>query len=232
VRSLCRRDVVAGHEFAIGDDGLAGVYLSAMRAKLPPGYDRLVSGNPVPRFPAGFDWGVATAAYQIEGAVAEGGRGVSVWDTFCRKPGAVRDSHTGDVAVDHYRRWEQDLGLLADLGVTAYRFSIAWPRVQPDGKGPANQAGLDFYSRLADGLLARGIRPVPTLYHWDLPQPLEDEGGWLAQGYGQAVRRLCRDRGRAARRPGRSLDHAERAVRRHRSRLRARHARAGQGADA
>ncbi|HKR71404.1 MAG TPA: family 1 glycosylhydrolase, partial [Streptosporangiaceae bacterium] len=133
----------------------------------------------MPAFPAGFEWGVATAAYQIEGAVAEDGRGESIWDTFCRQPGVIRDGDTGEVACDHYHRWAKDVALMADLGVTAYRFSIAWPRVQPGGRGPANQPGLDFYERLTDALLAAGITPVPTLYHWDLPQPLEDEGGWL-----------------------------------------------------
>jgi len=135
----------------------------------------------MPRFPGDFAWGVATSAYQIEGAVTEDGRGESVWDAFCRKPGVIRDGHTGDVAADHYHLWNVDIGLMAELGLTAYRFSIAWPRVQPLGKGPANEPGLDFYDRLADALLARGISPVPTLYHWDLPQPLEDEGGWLAR---------------------------------------------------
>ncbi len=135
----------------------------------------------MPLFPAGFQWGVATSAYQIEGAVHEGGRGESVWDTFCRQPQAIRDGHTGDVATDHYHRWATDVALMADLGLTAYRFSIAWPRVQPGGAGPVNQAGLDFYDRLADALLAAGITPVPTLYHWDLPQPLEAAGGWLSR---------------------------------------------------
>lgn len=135
----------------------------------------------MPRFPDGFTWGVATSAYQIEGAVAEDGRGESIWDTFCRKPGAIRDGQTGDVAADHYHRWPEDIALMADLGVSAYRFSIAWPRVQPQGTGPANRAGLDFYDRLTDALLARNIAPMPTLYHWDLPQPLEDAGGWLAR---------------------------------------------------
>jgi beta-glucosidase len=135
----------------------------------------------ISRFPGDFAWGVATSAYQIEGAVTEDGRGDSVWDVFCRKPGVIRDGHTGDVAADHYHLWNIDIGLMAELGLTAYRFSIAWPRVQPLGKGPANEAGLDFYDRLADTLLARGISPVPTLYHWDLPQPLQDEGGWLAR---------------------------------------------------
>jgi beta-glucosidase len=140
-----------------------------------------MAGVAMPRFPGDFVWGVATSAYQIEGAVAEDGRGDSVWDTFCRRPGVIRDGHTGDIAADHYHLWEQDVGLMAELGVTAYRFSIAWPRVQPDGKGPASEAGLDFYDRLTDALLARGITPVPTLFHWDLPQPLEDDGGWLTR---------------------------------------------------
>jgi beta-glucosidase len=135
----------------------------------------------MPPFPPGFAWGVATAAYQIEGAVAEDGRGDSVWDVFCRKPGAIRNGDTGDVADDHYHRWPEDVELMAGLGVTSYRFSIAWPRVQPDGQGPANTAGLDFYDQLTDALLARGITPVPTLFHWDLPQQLEDNGGWLAR---------------------------------------------------
>ena len=133
----------------------------------------------MPRFPDGFRWGVATAAYQIEGAVAAGGRRDSIWDTFCRRPGAIRDGHTGDVAADHYHRWPEDIALMERLGVGTYRFSIAWPRVQPDGTGPACEAGLDFYDRLTDELLSRGITPLPTLYHWDLPQPLEDAGGWL-----------------------------------------------------
>jgi beta-glucosidase len=136
----------------------------------------------MPRFPADFAWGVATSAYQIEGAVAEDGRGESVWDVFCRKPDVIAGGENGDVAADHYHRWRTDVGLMADLGLNAYRFSIAWPRVQPDGKGPANQAGLDFYDRLADALLAAGITPVPTLFHWDLPQPLQDQAdGWMAR---------------------------------------------------
>jgi beta-glucosidase len=137
------------------------------------------AAEPMPRFPAGFYWGVSTASYQIEGAVDEDGRGVSVWDTFCRRPGAIADGQTGAVATDSYHRWREDVALLAGLGATAYRFSIAWPRVQPDGRGAVNPAGLDYYDRLTDALLAAGITPVPTVYHWDLPQPLEDEGGWL-----------------------------------------------------
>ncbi|GAA3441753.1 GH1 family beta-glucosidase [Planomonospora venezuelensis] len=128
-----------------------------------------------------FLWGTATASYQIEGAVAEDGRSPSIWDTFSREPGRVRDGHTGDAACDHYHRWPEDLALMAGLGVGSYRFSIAWPRVQPGGRGPANQAGLDFYDRLVDGLCEKGIVPAATLFHWDLPQSLQDEGGWLAR---------------------------------------------------
>src|SRR4051812_48093050 len=129
-------------------------------------------------FPEGFRWGTATASYQIEGAVTEDGRGPSIWDTFSHTPGKVLNGDTGDVAVDHYHRLEEDLGHLAALGVGAYRFSVAWPRIQPTGSGPVHRAGTDFYSRLVDGLLERGIAPVATLYHWDLPQALEDAGGW------------------------------------------------------
>lgn len=132
-------------------------------------------------FPGGFLWGAATAAYQIEGAVRDGGRGVSIWDTFSHAPGHVVNGDTGDVACRHYERVEEDLDLMGDLSLGAYRFSVAWPRVQPDGKGPANQQGLDFYKGLVSGLRERGIVPVATLYHWDLPQPLEDEGGWTVR---------------------------------------------------
>ena len=121
-------------------------------------------------FPAGFTWGVATAAYQVEGAWNEGGRGLSIWDTFCRQPGKVHNGDTGDVADDHYHRWAEDVAIMAELGVNAYRFSISWPRVLPAGKGAVNPAGLDFYDRLVEALLARGITPYVTLYHWDLPQ--------------------------------------------------------------
>jgi beta-glucosidase len=133
-------------------------------------------------FPPDFVWGVATSAYQIEGAVAEGGRGPSIWDTFSHTPGAVDNDDTGDVACDHYHRWREDLDLMVDLGIASYRFSVAWPRVMPDGR-TVNQEGLDFYRRLVDGLLERGIRPLMTLYHWDLPQSLDvgDTGGWLSR---------------------------------------------------
>ncbi|MFG2145090.1 glycoside hydrolase family 1 protein [Streptomyces sp. NPDC048696] len=130
------------------------------------------------RFPPGFLWGAATSAYQIEGAVAEGGRTPSIWDTFCRTPGKVSGGDSGDVAVDHYHRWRDDVRLMADLGLGAYRFSVSWPRVQPTGRGPAVQRGLDFYRALVDGLLEQGIQPSLTLYHWDLPQELEAAGGW------------------------------------------------------
>jgi beta-glucosidase len=133
--------------------------------------------GPLP-FPDGFAWGAATASYQIEGAVAEGGRGPSIWDTFSHTPGKVAGGHNGDVADDHYHRYRQDVGLLAELGASHYRFSIAWPRLQPEGRGRLNPAGLDFYGRLVEALLAAGIQPWVTLYHWDLPQALEDAGGW------------------------------------------------------
>ncbi|MGA4841773.1 GH1 family beta-glucosidase [Streptomyces sp. G45] len=126
----------------------------------------------------GFLWGAATAAYQIEGAVREDGRTWSIWDTFSHTPGKVHGGDTGDVACDHYHRWREDVRLMADLGLGAYRFSVAWPRVQPTGRGPAVQRGLDFYRALVDELLAHGITPMVTLYHWDLPQDLETGGGW------------------------------------------------------
>ncbi len=124
------------------------------------------------QFPADFVWGVATSSYQIEGAVAADGRGESIWDRFCARPGAIADGSSGAGACEHYARWEQDLDLMSWLGVGAYRFSIAWPRVLPAGRGAVNARGLDFYDRLVDGLLERGITPAATLYHWDLPQCL------------------------------------------------------------
>jgi beta-glucosidase len=130
-------------------------------------------------FPDGFLWGVATSAYQIEGAVAADGKGSSIWDTFTHEPGRIHAGDTGDVAADHYHLLDADLDLMARLELQAYRFSIAWPRVQPDGKGAFNAKGLDFYRRLLDGLARRGIEPMVTLYHWDLPQALDDDGGWL-----------------------------------------------------
>ncbi len=133
------------------------------------------------RFPDGFLWGTATASYQVEGAVGEDGRGPSIWDTFSHTPGKVYRGDTGDIACDQYHRLEEDLDLMVDLGVRAYRFSVAWPRIQPEGSGPANQKGLDYYRRLVDGLRSRSIEPMLTLYHWDLPQALEDRGGWTSR---------------------------------------------------
>lgn len=132
-------------------------------------------------FPPGFLWGVSTSAYQIEGALDADGRGRSIWETFAERPGAIERGEDASVACDHYHRYREDLALIRDLGVGSYRFSIAWPRIQPTGSGPVNRAGLAFYERLVDGLLEAGIRPFPTLYHWDLPQALEDKGGWAAR---------------------------------------------------
>lgn len=130
-------------------------------------------------FPEGFLWGSATASYQIEGAVREGGRGESIWDRFSHTPGRTPGGETGDVACDHYHRYRDDVGLMKKLGLAAYRFSVSWPRILPEGRGEVNQEGMDFYRFLIDELLSNGIQPVVTLYHWDLPQRLQDRGGWL-----------------------------------------------------
>ena len=133
-------------------------------------------------FPADFAWGVATGAYQVEGAVAEDGRKPSIWDTFCQVPGRIADGTSGEIACDHYHRYESDVKLMAELGVKHYRFSLAWPRILPDGRGAVNEKGLDFYKRLIDCLGAHGITPHATLYHWDCPQALEDEyGSWRSR---------------------------------------------------
>jgi len=138
-----------------------------------------VTGDPsTPALPPGFELGVATAAYQIEGAARADGKGASIWDTFTAREGAILDGSDGGVACDHYHRYAEDVALMAGLGVDAYRFSFAWTRIQPDGSGPPNPAGLDFYDRLIDALLEAGVAPTPTLLHWDLPQALEGEGGW------------------------------------------------------
>jgi beta-glucosidase len=137
-------------------------------------------------FPEGFLWGVATAAYQVEGAAQEDGRGPSIWDSFSHTPGKTFHGDTGDIACDQYHRLEADLDLLVELGIPAYRFSVAWSRVMPSGRGVINQAGLDYYQRLVEGLLRRGITPMLTLYHWDLPQALQDEGGWTRRDTAQA----------------------------------------------
>ena len=129
-------------------------------------------------FPDDFVWGVATSAFQIEGAAASDGKGPSIWDSFCRQPGVIADQSNGDIACDHYQRWSTDLDLIASLGVDAYRFSVSWPRVRPTGSGAWNEQGLAFYERLVDGLLSRGIKPFLTLNHWDLPEALQTNGGW------------------------------------------------------
>lgn len=131
------------------------------------------------KFPDDFTWGVAAAAYQIEGAARGDGKGLSVWDTFCRQPGKVLDGHSGDVACDHYHRFREDVAMMKSLGVRAYRFSISWPRVIPAGTGAVNERGLDFYEQLVDELLAAGIQPWATLFHWDYPHALFCRGGWL-----------------------------------------------------
>jgi beta-glucosidase len=151
------------------------------------GYHRLVNTSPdfdtdptrlAQPFPADFTWGFAASAYQIEGAAAEDGRGPSIWDTFARRPGTIADGSTGDVACDHYHRYRDDARLMADLGARAYRFSVSWPRVIPGGVGAVNQRGLDFYQRLVDALLDAGVQPLINLFHWDLPQALQDRGGF------------------------------------------------------
>jgi beta-glucosidase len=153
------------------------------------------------QFPEGFVWGAATAAYQIEGGVREGGRGESIWDRFSHTPGKVRNGDTGDVACDHYHRWPEDIGIMRELGLDAHRFSVAWPRILPSGRGQRNEQGLDFYDRLVESLLEAGIEPWITLYHWDLPQALEDEGGWANRAtidafaeYADAITRRVGDR--------------------------------------
>jgi beta-glucosidase len=148
-------------------------------------------------FPPGFVFGSATASYQIEGAAKEDGRGPSIWDTFSHTEGKVWNGDTGDIADDHYHRLDEDLDLMSGLGLEAYRFSIAWPRIQPTGRGPANAKGVEFYTRLVDGLLTRGIRPIATLYHWDLPQALEDEGGWANRAIAFAFADYARIMGEA-----------------------------------
>jgi beta-glucosidase len=147
-------------------------------------------------FPSDFLWGAATSAYQIEGAVAEDGRGASIWDTFAATPGKVRNGDNGAIACDSYHRYSQDIARMRELGLDAYRFSIAWPRVLPEGRDRINEAGLDFYDRLVDELVAAGIRPFVSLYHWDLPQALENAGGWpdraTAEAFGQYVEIVAR----------------------------------------
>src|SRR5688500_18640940 len=137
------------------------------------------------RFPDGFLWGASTSAYQIEGSPLADGAGSNIWHRFSHTPGLVANGDTGDVACDHYRRWPEDIRLMKELGLSAYRFSIAWSRILPQGTGAVNTRGLDFYDRLVDGLLEQGIEPLVTLYHWDLPSALDDRGGWLNRDIGE-----------------------------------------------
>src|SRR5260370_4191236 len=160
--------------------GFSGLGMAATRVKTEVGDGKPVSDRHTSSsFPSGFVWGTATSAYQIEGAVDEDGRGRSIWDTFAHTPGKIGDHSNADRANDHYHRYKEDVRLIKELGAKAYRFSIAWPRVFPEGTGAANPKGLDFYDRLLDELLANGIEPFATLYHWDLPQPLQDSVGGL-----------------------------------------------------
>lgn len=166
-----------------------------------PATNESVPSEPVLQFPTGFRWGAATSSFQIEGSTTADGRSPSIWDTFCREPDRIIDNSNGDVACDHYRRHHDDVALMSDLGFNTYRFSVAWPRVVPNGRGPVNGPGLDFYERLVDDLLAAGITPMPTLYHWDLPQVLQDRGGWTHRDtaeafadYAEAVVRRLGDR--------------------------------------
>ncbi len=174
-------------------------------------------GNPCPAsslesFPADFVWGAATASYQIEGAANEDGRGESVWDRFCATPGKVRNGDNGAIACDFYHRYRDDIALMRELGLDAFRFSIAWPRVLPDGRGRVNEKGLDFYDRLVDELLGNGIAPFVTLFHWDTPQAIEDAGGWPVRDTVDAFCEYVEAVAGTARRPRRPLDHAQRAV--------------------
>ncbi len=153
------------------------------------------------RFPPGFLWGAATSAYQIEGSPLADGAGPSIWHRFAHTPGRVAGGDTGDVACDHYRRYRDDVALMRELGLTAYRFSIAWGRVLPEGRGRVNQRGLDFYERLVDALLDAGIKPMATLYHWDLPAALDDRGGWLNPDIADWFADYASDRLPRARRP-------------------------------
>jgi hypothetical protein len=173
--------------------GLAGLAVAA--TNLPGSVARANPIMSVPdqnSFPKDFYWGAATAAYQIEGAAAEDGRKPSVWDTFSHTPGRVKNGDTGDVACDHYHRFEDDVKLMSELGIKHYRFSISWPRIVPDGRGAVNEKGMEFYSRLTDLLLKNGITPHATLFHWDSPQALEDlYGSWQSRDIAKDFADYC-----------------------------------------
>jgi beta-glucosidase len=150
-------------------------------------YNRQMGGHdPARQFPEGFYWGTATASYQIEGAWNEDGKGLSIWDTYAHTRGKIKNDDTGDIANDHYHRYKEDVALMENIGANAYRFSISWPRIFPQGTGTPNRKGLDFYNRLVDELKSAGIEPFPTLYHWDLPQALQDKGGWQSRDTAKA----------------------------------------------
>jgi beta-glucosidase len=169
--------------------GAFGLAATAVEASVPPAPETIQGAAASPRergFPQGFLWGTATSAFQIEGAVGEDGRGLSIWDTFSRMPGRIANNANADIANDHFHRYADDVQLMKALGAKTYRFSIAWPRIFPQGNGAANPKGLDFYNRLVDELLAQGIEPYATLYHWDLPQALQDNGGWESRDTAQA----------------------------------------------
>jgi beta-glucosidase len=158
-----------------------------------------IDASPIFSFPKNFFWGTATSAYQIEGAWQEDGKGESIWDRFAHTPGKIKNGDTGDLACDSYHRWREDIALMRAMNLNSYRFSISWPRIQPTGSGPANSKGLDYYSRLVDALLEARIRPLVTLYHWDLPQALEDAGGWpnrdTASRFAEYAERMARTLG-------------------------------------
>ncbi len=191
-RTVLRRTLLRSAGLA----ALAVPLLSACDGEAPPPPEPDATGPLGLTFPTGFVWGAATSAYQIEGAAAEDGRGPSIWDTFSHRPGTIVDGSTGDVACDHYHRWATDLDLMKSLGIGSYRFSLSWSRIMPTGRGQVNPKGLDFYKALIDGLHQRGIAPVATLFHWDLPQALQDQGGWenrdCAQWFGDYAETVFR----------------------------------------
>ena len=178
-RQFVQRSLAAGGSALLGTSGLADSALASAGPSPSPVPDAALSALDLRAdFPDGFLWGIATASYQVEGAWNEDGKGESIWDRYTHQVGHIRGGATGDVACDHYHLYPQDIGLIKQLNLKSYRFSIAWPRIQPTGRGAVNQKGIDHYSRVADLLLEAGIRPFCTLYHWDLPQGLEEIGGW------------------------------------------------------
>ena len=185
-RGFSRRDFMKVAGVAAGAASF-GLLAPVIETHAQPSDKRATLPGTAPRFPKGFLWGTATSAYQIEGAWKEDGKGESIWDRFAHTPGKIQNNDTGDVALDHYHRYQEDVQLTKALGATAYRFSISWPRIFPEGVGAPNLKGLDFYSRLVDELLANGIEPFATLYHWDLPQALQDRvGGWESRDTAKA----------------------------------------------